>query len=194
LDLHTDPNLRGLAARAFDQVVRGKIAFNQPTSMRVGEAAHIEARIARTSAEELTEGFSGSGAVHVKDVEVSPFLRVALLGNAFEIEPLSTEDQLLLDGGYTQWQWSVVPKHSGTQYLFLRVTLRLEIPNHGTEFLDRIVLTQPIQVAVNPIFMVKQFASANWQWVFGTATPAAAVVGIVSYVRRRRRTADSVVE
>jgi hypothetical protein len=147
LDLSTDAGVQGLAAQAFDRVVMGKIAFSRPVSMRLGNAAKIQARISKVSSEELTEGLEGKGRIELKDIQVSTLVRVVLLGDAFHVESLSTQDQPILGSGYTQWEWSVTPRRSGTQFLYLRVTLRLEIPNHGTEFLDRTVLTEPTRVS-----------------------------------------------
>jgi hypothetical protein len=188
LDLVHDPGLQGLAARAFDRIVMGKISFNHPTSMRIGDATRIQARIAKTPTKELTEGFAGPGPIKLEGIAVSTLVRVTLLGDAFHIEALSTADQPVLSTGYTQWEWSVTPRRTGMQSLYLRVTLRLQIPNHGTEFLDRVVYSEPIRVAVNPIYAVTQFTGDNWQWMLGTTAPVAALAGLVrGYIRRRRR-------
>jgi hypothetical protein len=185
------PDIKGLAAKAFDTVVMGKVAFNRPTSMRVGEATHIQARIARTAPDDLAEGLGGPGPVVVRGIEVSRYIRVKLLGPAFEITPLSSEDQLLFDEGYTQWEWSVIPKRSGRQYLYLRITLRLDIPEHGPELVDRTVLNERIPVAVNLPYAIQKFVAANWQWAAGGATPIAVIVGLGRYLRRRRDTTDA---
>jgi hypothetical protein len=184
-------NVKGLAAEAFDTVVMGKVAFNHPTSMRVGEATHIQARIARSAPDDLAEGLAGPGPVVVRGIEVSRYIRVKLLGPAFEITPLSSDDQLLFDKGYTQWEWSVIPKRSGRQYLYLRVTLRLDIPEHGPELVDRTVLNERIPVAVNLPYAIQQFVGANWQWAAGGATPIAVIVALGRYLRRRRDATDA---
>jgi hypothetical protein len=184
-------NVKGLAAKAFDTVVMGKVAFNRPASMRVGEVTQIQARIARTAPDDLAEGLPGPGPVVVRGIEVSRYIRVKLLGPAFDITPLSSDDQLLFDEGYTQWEWSVIPKRSGRQYLYLRITLRLDIPKHGPELVDRAVLNEPIPVAVNVPYAVQQFVAGNWQWAAGGATPIAVIVGVGRYLRRRRDTTDA---
>jgi hypothetical protein len=187
LDLVHDPGVQGLAARAFDRIVRGKISFNHPSSMRIGDTVRIQARIAKTPTKDFAQGFAGPGPIKVEGIEVSTLVRVALIGDAFQIEPLSTADQPVLNTGYTQWDWSVTPKRSGIQSLYLRVTLRLQIPNHGTEFLDRVVFSETIRVAVNPLYAMKQFTATYWQWFVG-APPVAALVGYLQrYIRRRRR-------
>lgn len=191
LDPGTDLGLKGLAAQAFDKIVVGKIAFNRPDSMRVGNVARMQVRIAKTATCDLVRNFVGPGEVQLKDVEVSTLLRVALIGEDFHIEALSTQDQPVLDRGFTQWDWNVTPEASGVHYLYVRVTLRLKIPNSGTEFLDRTVLTEPIRVAVNPLYSAKRFASANWQWAVGGLTPTAAVIGLWGLIRTRRLKANA---
>ena len=184
--LGKDPGLQDLAAEVFDEIVIGKIAFNAPDRMRVGDDTRIQVRIGKTETCDLVRGFEGPGAIKVKDVQVGTLLRVVLFGNEFNIKPLSTQDQPVLDRGYTQWEWSVTPQKSGIHTLYIRVTLRIKIPNQDTEYLDRPVLSEPITVDVNPLFTARKFVEANWQWAAGSLTPAAIGAAVWQYVRRRR--------
>jgi len=94
-------------------------------------------------------------------------MKVRLTGEAFSIQALNEEAQVIPAHGYTEWAWDVVPVQSGTRTLHLHVTVRIRLP-HGEERKDHPVVDRIIQVDVDSIYSIKKWIADHWQWLLGT--------------------------
>jgi hypothetical protein len=166
----------------------GLVAVSNPPSMRVGDDIPVRARISREGAAELLAGLGDRGNIKQTGMDISRLLRVNLIGNDrfFEITPLSTSDQLVLDKSYTEWTWNVRPKRTGREQLYLRVSVRMMDPLYGPQYKDSRVGMTPITVTTTAWHESQRIAGENWRWALGTTTPAAVLVASFQYLRKRR--------
>jgi hypothetical protein len=168
------------------QLDRGVIVFNTPESLRVGDPERVVVRIATDELEEIYEDFEGAGEVKEQPIPVSRVMRVTFLADAttFTVNSLSSEDQLVLDQAFTQWEWVITPKRPGSHTLTIRASVLLVDPSHGEKPIDRTVLTEQVRVDINPAYSVREFASSNWQWLW---TVVVIPVGAAVLRAQRRR-------
>lgn len=105
---------------------------NVPRIMRVGIAALVEVRIARSDVKALADGLQGGGAVWRHDLTVTKAMSVRLRApdGGFFIETSSPETQWientlgLITDDYASWRWSVTPKERGSKRLQLIISAR----------------------------------------------------------------------
>lgn len=175
---------QGAVEVALDSVLRnlppGRVLFDAPDAMRVAERERIVVRISRDLKGDISEGLRTSGVsdidVDVLD-QVSPLMSATLDGSSFDIRPLSSEDQPVAETGFTQWEWDVTPKESGTQVLQLRLSLRIALPERTDERKSIPVEEKFIRVHVNLPNTVQSFWGNNWKWVLGTGSPVLVALG-----------------
>lgn len=111
----------------------GTLAENIPRNMRVGVAATIEVRIARTDIQALKEGMAGPGAPVEHAIAIAKAMSVQLRApeGAFFIETVSPETQwvedriALMSGDFASWKWTVTPRRSGRARIQLVVAARI---------------------------------------------------------------------
>lgn len=179
----TVPNLSKIVEDELKNLSLGKILFNIPEEMKVGIKERVEVRIARTIAQNLSEGLRGRGVPQTEKIRVGTFMKVRLMGDNFDIRTLSDEEQLVAGEGFTEWAWDVVPLKYGIQLLLLTVTVRIKIPNYCEERKDYPVFERKIRVKVNLIYSTKEFVRKNWQFIAGTIFSS----GIIGWIIRKRR-------
>lgn len=168
---------------ALDSLLRnlppGRVLFRVPKQMRVADEYRIVVRISRDLRSDLADGLSAVGVdeIKVEDLDqVSPFMSAILDGSAFDIRPLSSEDQPIADTEFTQWEWDVTPTKHGSQVLQLRLSLRLPLPDRADERKSIPVEERFIDVDVNLRHTVVSFWGNNWKWFLG-GSPVLAVLG-----------------
>ena len=162
------PALQDLSQIVEDEIKKltpGRILFNPPEEMKVGVKEKVEVRITKTLTEDLSKGLKGSGKPQIEQIRVGTFMKVRLMGDNFDIKPLSNEEQIVAGEGFTQWEWDVVPLKSGIQYLILGVTVRLKLPNGAEEKKDYPVFDRRIEVKVNLPYTINKFIKSYWQWI-----------------------------
>lgn len=164
----------------------GRILFNPPANMRMGQTERVEVRIAQDETTDLTEGLQGRGTPEVEPIKVSAFMKARLVGDSFEITPLNDAEQLVAGDTFTEWSWDVTPLQGGDQKLNLIVTVRLQLPSVGEETRDYPVINRSIHVQVDPIFSVRRFFGANWQWLVTVIAIPVAGWAIKEMLERRK--------
>ena len=92
-------------------------------------------------------------------------MKVKLTGDNFDINPLSSEKQVVRQEGFTEWSWDVTPLKSGRQALHLVVTVRLLIPGQDEQEIDWPVMDKWISVEVNHTYRIMQFIVSHWKWI-----------------------------
>ena len=168
----------------FGKIGLGYILYNPPKEMKVGKKERIEVRISREYTQALTEGLKGTGELRIEEIKVDTYMRACLSGENFDIDDLSSEEQIIPpDGEYTEWVWNVKPLKSGIQILTLIVTIRMQIPDHGEEKWDLPALEEEVTVKVNPIYTIREFFGDNWQWVVTTVISSS----IIGWFMKKRR-------
>jgi hypothetical protein len=115
--------------------------------------------------EKLSSGrilFEGPGTPQIEPIEVGTFMMVTLTGgDSFDINALSSEQQVVKPVGFTEWSWDVTPLTSGRQELHLTVTVRILIPGQDEQKIDWLVMDKQISVEVNPPYTFKRFSCYN---------------------------------
>jgi len=79
--------------------------------------------------EYLMTGLKGGGKPEIARIKINTKMKARLIGEKFDIIPLSQEEQMVGEEEFAQWEWDVIPKDIGTHNLSLRVSLRLEDSN-----------------------------------------------------------------
>lgn len=159
------PNPAELVREELSRLAVGRILYNPPEQMAVAQRERVEVRITQSQTAPLAEGLKGSGAPRVEQIGVSSFMRVRLIGDGFNIMPLSSEEQAVVGEGYTQWAWDVTPQRAGDLTLVLIVTARVKMQGYPDEQKDLQTLERHIKVRVNPAHAVSSFVGDNRDWL-----------------------------
>lgn len=172
------------AAEALAELEQGRILYNPPSEMQLGETERVEVRIGLNSEISLDEGLKGSGDPVTEQIPVAAFMAVRLAGTAFEITPLSSEEQLVANDTFTQWAWDIMPTEAGHRNLTLIVTARVKIPGFADEARDLPIIERDILVKVSPLQSATNFIKENPEWI---APPVLAVLAaILGWAWRQR--------
>ena len=173
-----------LVRSAFAELVQpGRLLFNPPARMQLGQTERIEVRLARTLEldAELLKHLRGTGEPQLEDIPTAPLMAVTLKGDAFQITAYSDEEQGVTQDGITTWEFDIRALKRGQQHLVMCVSLRIPVPGQPLEHKSIPVREVTIYVQVGAPALVGQFVSRNWQWIIGTAIAIAAVVVVVLY-------------
>jgi len=176
---------------ALDRVLggwtTGNIAFNVPTTMRLGQTYPIHLLLSpRKSVEELQQELLSAtheGILQGAQISIAPVMEARLTGQGFEITAVTPERQTVSPEANTDWQWDVTPKNGGTGVLHLTLSAILNVNNgslpHAIQTFDR-----EITVQVTWAQRLSGFVGTNWQWL-GTVI----VVPLGGWLWSRRRAA-----
>jgi hypothetical protein len=146
----------------------GEVIYNTPENMTLGVTELIEVRISNKDLEE--GGLAGNGVVVSRSIRITGNMSVTLCcgapkeEHAFDISSTTPETQRIDDGDYTQWVFRVIPREAGEQTLQLTVTAIYEDENGATEVKSK-VLTDIINVSVDPVDASLEFLGKHWQWL-----------------------------
>ena len=182
------PSFQELIEDELRKLSSGRVLFNPPEEMKVGIEERVVVRLTKDITENLTEGLKGPGAPQIEPIEVGTFMKVTLTGgDSFDINALSSEEQVVKPVGFTEWSWDVTPLKSGRQELHLTVTVRILIPGQYEQKIDWLVMDKQISVEVNPPYTFKRFIECYWQWIVATIISAICVIPIILKLGGRTR-------
>lgn len=177
------------AIRNEEQKLRdSKIVFNPPAEMQEQKTEIIQARISFTDiGAALPEGLQGPGKPQEAPLKVSEIMKVTLTGdrNAFLIQAIGDEKQVVAGKPYAQWEWHVTPLQSGDQKLTLTATAIISLPERGEASIHYKTLEKPIIVHVDRWYTSSQFIANNWQWLWAVVIVPAA--GLLWGLKKRKR-------
>jgi hypothetical protein len=168
-----------LVRRAFTELVQpGRLLFNPPDQMRLGDTERIEVRLTRTLRldAELLKHLRGHGKPQMEEVPTSPLMAVALKGDGFQITSYSDEEQSVAKDGITTWEFDIRALKRGQQRLVISVSLRIPVAGQPLERKSIPVREATIDVQVGAPALIGHFVAANWQWFVGTLIAIAAVL------------------
>lgn len=171
-----------LMLRALVELVQpGRLLFNPPDRMRLGETERVEVRLTRSLGldEELLEGLGGPPEPIVEEIATASRMAVTLRGDGFKITGHSEEEQAVTQDDITRWEFDIRAVKRGQQRLFMSVSLRLPVRGQPLVYRSIPVRTVTIYVHVGVPALVGQFVASYWQWLIGTAVAIAAVVVVV---------------
>ncbi len=178
------PSEDALIEQSLARLKQGNLAYNTPQKMKTGETARVTARIASggISLQTLEAGLpSGPGSTTATaSTPISTRMKMTLKSADFDITPLSSEEQIVGGATPTEWEWDVIPKHSGTLSLHLAAVVELGSLSRDFTSVDR-----DIHVQVDPVAAVKQFIAANTVWLLTSI--GAALATLFAWWRKRRK-------
>lgn len=154
-----------------------KIVFNPPTEMREQKTEVVQARISFDDiGAALREGLKGRGQIQEEALKVSEIMKVTLTGdgNAFLIQTIGEEEQVVSGKPYAQWEWRVTPLQSGDQVLTLSATAKIYLEGRGEKSTQPTTLSKEILVKVDRWYSAQQFLANNWQWLWAVVVVPAA--------------------
>lgn len=168
-----------LVSRAFDEEVHpGRLIFNPPSHMRLGDTERVEVILARTFELDarLLQNLRGRGRPQLEEIPTSPIMAVTLHGDGFQITPHSDEEQAVTPDEPTLWEFDIRAVERGLQRLYMSVSLRLPVLGQPLKHKSIPVREATIDVQVGTAALVGHFMSKNWQWFIGTGIAIAAVI------------------
>ncbi|GEM_PF-1996532 len=154
--------------QVLDQLNLGNIAFNAPHTMEMDKTENIQLVLSLDqSIEELKSTIQALGIKEGANIKVSDRMEASLTGLAFDIVPITPKEQAIASKGITSWEWQVVPKKEGTQWLYLSLTAHFEVD--GKDMMRSVkTFDKVIEVEVTPLQKASQFIKGNWQWLWAT--------------------------
>jgi len=168
-----------LVRRAFAETVHpGRLLFNPPNQMRLGQTERVEVRLTRTLTldAELLEHLHGRGEPQLEEIPTAPLMAVTLKGDGFRISAYSDEEQIVTHEGLTMWEYDIRALKRGQQRLVTCVSLRIPVAGQPFEHKSIPVREATIDVQVGAPALVAYLVVGNWQWFIGTAIAIAAVL------------------
>jgi kumamolisin len=169
---------------SFAELVQpGRLLFNPPDQMKLGQTARVEVRLTRTldrDAELLTH-LRGPGDPRLEEIPTAPLMAVALKGDGFKITGYSDEEQRVSHDDVTAWEFDIEALKRGQQRLVLSVSLRVPVPGQPVERKSIPVRETTILVHVGTPALVAHFVAGNWQWAIATAIGIATLVVAIFY-------------
>jgi hypothetical protein len=173
-----------LVSNAFAELVRpGRLLFNPPDRMQLGQTERVEVRLTRTLELDavLLDNLRGRGEPRLEEIPVAPLMAVTLKSDVFHITAYSDEEQSVAKDSITTWEFDIRALKRGRQRLVMCVSLRIPVADHPSEHKSIPVREVVIDVQVGTPALLTHFIAANWQWFIGTAIAIAAVAAAVIY-------------
>jgi hypothetical protein len=172
---------------ALRQQITGSIAYNKPETMNLGETTTIELLLNPTvSAEALGTQVTEPGRVQTATIEITPQMKAELispLAEAFTIQPIQDEVQLVSASQTTRWSWSVTARQSGTQKLVLVISRLVKF--EGQDYWRAVeTYTTNIQIVVP---LARRISSLDWKWIVSVCLALASMPFIWGWAARRRK-------
>ncbi|MEL7156173.1 MAG: hypothetical protein AAFN30_06185 [Actinomycetota bacterium] len=163
----------------------GRIAFNPPTSMSLGQHEQFSVRITRSRDLDqlLTDGLGRPGAALLQSVRSSYRMRVqARATDGLDLRALSEETQIVGTTSFSEWQFVVGARQGGKEVIWVSVSALLGNGGDATDSVISLpVLHQQVVVNVGAMQRSTHFVAAHWKWMIGTALAFSGAV--VAWIR-----------
>lgn len=189
----TGADLGALIAKEINSLASGRLAYNPPNEMVLGETVRVTARIDKDASgtTDITSTMPGAGQPTVEPIKVGTFMKARLSGDGFDIQPLSNEEQLVAGDTFTEWSWDVTSRIGGEHKLSLLVTVRLNVPGMGEEQRDYPVKDSVVSVRVTPMYALRQLAQIYWPLLALIVLVPAGVIAYRAFrANQRKRETD----
>lgn len=173
--------------RALRFLHKANIAFSTPREINRDETADVVLLLSRKeSIEALKDAIEAevTGGREGKQIQIASRVEARLTGLGFEITPAAGIVQAVGTEDRVMWNWQVRPKATGPQTLTLTLVAKLD--RHGVADKTLKAYTRRIEVQVTPSQRVGDFASRNWQWLWGAILVPLAAAGRAWYTKRKK--------
>ena len=157
----------------LNDTTHGWIAYSVPEEMKVAKSYSIKVRISKKTGQTKSDLILGNhdainnphlpSIATIEDVKVSGEMSAELRadGESFDIKALSTPVQNIDNESYTEWEWIVTPKKSGSSPIKLIIKVK-ELNK------DIVVFNKSIKIQKNVTVAVEGFFEKYWQWLMTT--------------------------
>lgn len=139
---------------------KGKLLHHIPKVMPVGKETRCVVRIAYDE-KTLIEGFNLTGDSLIENVRIAKVMSVELIDFAdtiaFNIRPITSDEQFVVSDDYSQWIFMVKPILQGIHSLTLKVAVIEQID--GKDRRKEIVLEKEISIVGDSIDSIKKVGS-----------------------------------
>ncbi len=169
----------------IEKSTKGLIYFDIPPQMVVGEKERVGAIIIK----EYLADAKKFDIKHSKKIKITNIMKIRLIGDDFQIVPLSNEEQVIINTGETRWNWDIVPLESSTQSLLFSISSKIIMPNKMEGMRDYPPIEKNVSVKINPKYMVLQTIRGSWQWIITTLVALFGIIfgsGIVGWLIGKR--------
>lgn len=146
---------------------KGTLKFTPPKEMVLYEKKRIQVQISKRQQQEFMAKAIAEGNT-IDSVAVSDIMTVKLLGEDFEIVPLDDEEQGVTEQGYTQWEFDINPKESGTLDLYVKAGIVYAVPGLGMTKKSFPVYERKIEVHASPVKRFASFMTERWEFLIST--------------------------
>ena len=175
----------------LDELVKGKIAYEVPDTMNMGENYKATVIITKAMNDSVLFQDFDTSDFQREEIKVSSLVKVLLIDpteESFNITALNTAEQLVDDSTNTVWKWNITPKRGGDNELVLRVTAKI-LNQLGENYKDVKVFEKTIKVNAPVLTRIKQFVGDYWQWLSTAVVIPLIVWGYKTLSNRRKKIA-----
>ncbi len=152
--------------RLLKQMDFGALAFNAPDELNIEDSCEIQLLLSLSeTVEALKRDIVAVGRKMGATVRVTDKMEAHLVGDMFQITPITPEIQAVSRAQRTEWRWEVRPKQRGRHRLHLTLNAFVEVDGSSTPHTVR-TFSKLIEVDVTPAQSVRRFVETNWQWVW----------------------------
>ena len=117
---------------------------------------------------------------------VGRFMRVSLIGEGFEIKPLSQESQEVFKSGSTTWEWAVTPLKAEQHVLTLKTVVE-GVTAEGKRFaLRSTTRTRNVDVGLNWIDRARDYINDTPNWIKAITAIIAALTALIAAIKGLR--------
>ena len=116
------------ARKPIAQLQEGRVAWNTPPTMTMGQSADVELRVTLDPErfEGLAKRVQSAGVMTTEKADLSKDLIATLVSTKFDVAPGGPQPQQVLEGRDAIWKWVISPKEPGNQMLLLSIESKLE--------------------------------------------------------------------
>jgi|GEM_PF-6434111 hypothetical protein len=164
---------------------KGSIAFNPPSVMELGERERVQIRISKNLRRDILTKMPAAETALIDSLIVSDVMIVRLSGDDFDFTSYDEEEQGVTEEGYTQWEFDITPRSTGTHTLFVKVGIVYSVPGIGPTKKFFPVYEKQVQIHVDNIKRLAAFATERWEFLISTFL-IPALTWVWSRVRRRK--------
>jgi hypothetical protein len=117
---------------------------------------------------------------------VGRFMRASLIGEGFDIKPLSEESQEVFSNGSTTWEWAVTPLKADQHVLTLKTVVE-GVTAEGKRFaLRSTTRTRNVDVGLNWIDRVRDYLNDTPDWIKAITAVVAAITALIAAIKGLR--------
>lgn len=164
----TPPDLEKAIESSMRKLAPGRIVFDAPREMSIGESYDVEVELSYSFLKGLSDALRGMSAEGFDKVRLGQNIGLSLKGRGFDIRPVTETDgveevfpvedtgmtRLVTENSTSTWKWKVAPSKSGFQSLLLSIEIMAEDADYNEMSNEYALFQKVIEVKSNFLFTV----------------------------------------